>query len=243
MVFHEPLSPRPRRGRGKSSLGTQGLFLWGNLESGEAGLGSLGLWARIDRCNPNCSALPGPDSRRRGAELREEQELFLFPPLLFAQTLPRKRFLGPALLAGLHIEAVLLDFLNDVFLLHFALEAAQRIFQRLAFLDNDFSHESFTPNPVGIGSFLDRPQCSQRGSAVSYGHRPLSLSHGSCWLVTFPNPREHSYSVVFENTFDEVAGHLLINSPRQVKQSFVRRAGLAGGKPILCIVDTPLTTW
>jgi len=67
--------------------------------------------------------------------------LIRFPTLLFAQSLPRKRFLGPALLARLHVEAVLLDFLNDVFLLHLALETPQGIFQRFTFLDNYFSHE------------------------------------------------------------------------------------------------------
>jgi hypothetical protein len=68
------------------------------------------------------------------------RRLVRFSPLLLAQSLPRKGFFGSAFLTGLHIEAVLLDFLNDVFLLHLALETAQCIFQRLAFLDNDFSH-------------------------------------------------------------------------------------------------------
>src|SRR5208282_4643714 len=53
--------------------------------------------------------------------------LVLLATLLLAQSLPRKRFFGPALLAGLHVEAVLLDFLNDVFLLHLALKPPQCI--------------------------------------------------------------------------------------------------------------------
>ena len=53
----------------------------------------------------------------------------LFAPLLFAQTLPRKRFLRPAFFAGFHVEAMLLDFFDDVFLLHLALKTAQSIFQ------------------------------------------------------------------------------------------------------------------
>ena len=64
-----------------------------------------------------------------GRRALDELELIQFAPLLLAQTLPRKRFLGPALLAGFHVEAVLLDFLDDVFLLHLALETAQGIFQ------------------------------------------------------------------------------------------------------------------
>ncbi len=83
--------------------------------------------------------------------------LVRFPPLLFAQSLPRKRFLGPALFTGLHIEAMLLDFLDDVFLLHFALESAQCVFQRLTLLDNDFSH--FFNSPA-IRSGLVSWQCS-----------------------------------------------------------------------------------
>jgi hypothetical protein len=74
-----------------------------------------------------------------------------FSPLLLAQSLPRKRFLGPALFTGLHVEAVLLDFLDDVFLLHLALKPPQGILQRFTFLDDDFSHVVFTPNPVRIG--------------------------------------------------------------------------------------------
>ena len=46
---------------------------------------------------------------------------------------------------------MLLDFFDDIFLLHLALETAQRIFQRLTFLDNNFGHYVFTPNPVRIG--------------------------------------------------------------------------------------------
>ena len=88
----------------------------------------------------------GPDR-----EVGAVEKLVRFPPLLFAQSLPRKRFFSPALFAGLHIEAMLLDFLDDVFLLHLALETAQSILQRFTFLDDDFSHVRFTPNPVRIG--------------------------------------------------------------------------------------------
>ena len=77
--------------------------------------------------------------------------IFRFPPLLLAQSLPRKRFLGPAFFTGFHIEAMLLDFLDDVFLLHFALETAQSVLQRFTFLDDYFSHVIFTPIPVRIG--------------------------------------------------------------------------------------------
>jgi len=84
-------------------------------------------------------------------EVGAVEKLVRFPPLLFAQSLPRKRFFSPAFFSGLHIEAMLLDFLDDVFLLHLALETAQSVLQRFTFLDDDFSHVIFTPNPVRIG--------------------------------------------------------------------------------------------
>src|SRR5258706_12470816 len=89
---------------------------------------------------PKRPCLKGPDSRKCGAEPRRGGRLVRFAPLLLAQSLPRKRFFCPALLAGFHVEAVLLDFLDDVFLLHLALKTAQGIFQRFTLLDDDFCH-------------------------------------------------------------------------------------------------------
>jgi hypothetical protein len=91
-----------------------------------------------------------PEPRRAGTLVR-------FAPLLLAQSLPRKRFFGPALFAGLHIEAVLLDFLNDVFLLHLALKTAQSILERFTLLNNDFCHFLNSP-PIRFG--LDTVRCS-----------------------------------------------------------------------------------
>ncbi|HWY06093.1 MAG TPA: hypothetical protein VNY24_04490, partial [Candidatus Acidoferrales bacterium] len=64
--------------------------------------------------------------------------LILLATLLFAQSLPRKRFFCPALLAGFHVEAVLLYFLDDVLLLHLALKTAQSILKRLILLNDYF---------------------------------------------------------------------------------------------------------
>ena len=74
--------------------------------------------------------------------------LIRFPPLLLAQSLPRKRFFRPALLAGFHIEAMFLDFLDDVFLLHLALETAQSVFEGLALLQSYFGQKRYTPKLV-----------------------------------------------------------------------------------------------
>jgi hypothetical protein len=47
---------------------------------------------------------------------------------------PRQSFLCPFLLARLQVVGVSLDLLDDIFLLHFALETAQGALQRFALL-------------------------------------------------------------------------------------------------------------
>jgi hypothetical protein len=78
--------------------------------------------------------------------------LILLPPLLLSQPLAGKRLFCATLFSRLHVITVLLDFLDDVFLLHFALKAAQRIFQRLTFLNTDFSHLDFTVLPMHVAN-------------------------------------------------------------------------------------------
>src|SRR5215467_3265395 len=76
--------------------------------------------------------------------------LFLFLPRLLAAALARQRLFYALFLAGLKIEGVTLHFLDDVFLLHFAFEAPQRIFQRLAFLQSNFCQRNYTPKLVPV---------------------------------------------------------------------------------------------
>jgi hypothetical protein len=54
--------------------------------------------------------------------------------------LARQSLFGPALVTRLQVERMLLDVLDDVFLLNLALEAAECTFDRLALLNLDFSH-------------------------------------------------------------------------------------------------------
>ena len=54
--------------------------------------------------------------------------LSVFLTVLFAVTLASKSLLHPLLFAGFQVVGVLLDLLDDVFLLDFALEAAQCAF-------------------------------------------------------------------------------------------------------------------
>jgi hypothetical protein len=76
--------------------------------------------------------------------------LVQLPPLLFAETLARQRLFCASLFSRLHVITVLLNFLDDVFLLHLALEPAQCVFERLTFLNADFSHLDFTVLPMHV---------------------------------------------------------------------------------------------
>lgn len=73
---------------------------------------------------------------------------FLFFALFLAAALARQRLLHPLFLAGFQVEGVTLHFLDDVFLLHFPLEATQGIFERFAFLQSNFCQTNYTPKPV-----------------------------------------------------------------------------------------------
>ena len=83
----------------------------------------------VIRARPHCS--PGPENLAK--------PLVTFAALLFARTFTRQRLLGAATIARLQVEGVLLDILDDIFLLNLPLEAAKRALDRLAFLNFDFS--------------------------------------------------------------------------------------------------------
>src|SRR6202040_1579596 len=135
----EPLSLDPtRKGQRDGRTLHHGPGYMGNTYPGEPEGYPLGLRARSCNRNPHVSALRGLILGSAAPSRDEEGGLVRFAPLLLAQSLPRKRFFRPAFFAGFHVEAVLLDFLDDVFLLHFAFETAQSILQRFTFLDDDF---------------------------------------------------------------------------------------------------------
>ena len=71
--------------------------------------------------------------------------LILLTPLLFPETFTREGLFGSTPFPGLHVVAVLLDFLDDVLGLDLALEAAKSIFQRLALLNYNFCHAYSPP--------------------------------------------------------------------------------------------------
>ena len=65
--------------------------------------------------------------------------LVRFATLLLACALPGQRLLGTAAIAWLQVERMLLDILDDIFLLHLPLEASKRALDRFAFLNFHFS--------------------------------------------------------------------------------------------------------
>jgi len=66
--------------------------------------------------------------------------LFRFASEFLSVPLPRQSLLGPALVTRLQIEGVLLDVLDDVFLLNLPFEPAEGALDGFAFLQFDFSH-------------------------------------------------------------------------------------------------------
>ena len=67
----------------------------------------------------------------------------------FASAFPGQRGLNALLFTGFQVKGVTLDLFDNVFLLHFALEAAQRIFERFPLLQPNFGQTDTPPNPSG----------------------------------------------------------------------------------------------
>src|SRR5688572_4654504 len=80
---------------------------------------------------------------------------------LLAVPLARERLLRASLVTRLQIEAVLLDVLDDVFLLDLALEAPQGVLDRFALLHLDLGQNVTPPDYRG---FFERENRSPLGS-------------------------------------------------------------------------------
>src|SRR5579863_719714 len=80
---------------------------------------------------------------RRG---RPDSRLLALSTLLLPRALSGERLFRTTLVPGLEVEGVFLDVLDDVFLLHFPLEAAKRAFNRLAFLNLYFCQDQTPPS-------------------------------------------------------------------------------------------------
>jgi hypothetical protein len=66
-------------------------------------------------------------------------QLFRIPTTLLSVPLAGECCLDPLLFTWLQVKGMTLDFFDDVFGLHLALETAQRVFERFPFLQSDFS--------------------------------------------------------------------------------------------------------
>jgi hypothetical protein len=73
----------------------------------------------------------------------------LFLACLLAGALASKRSLDAFLLSGFQVKGVSFDLLDDVFLLHFALETAQSIFEGFPLLKANFSQTNTPPDSSG----------------------------------------------------------------------------------------------
>jgi len=66
-------------------------------------------------------------------------DLFGIPATLLPVPLAGECCFDPLLFTWLQVKGMTLDFFNDVFGLHLALETAQRVLERFPFLQSDFS--------------------------------------------------------------------------------------------------------
>lgn len=85
----------------------------------------------------------GPLSNRQRPEFAS---LVLLFPSFFPTALPRQCFLCALLFARFQVVGMTLHFLDDVILLHLALEAAEGVFHAFALLQPNFSHPTTPPN-------------------------------------------------------------------------------------------------
>src|SRR5262245_48692918 len=108
--------------------------------------------------------------------------LLQLAPELLAIPLTGERLLGSALVARLQVKGVLLDVLDDVFLLNLPFETPECALDRFALLDLHFCHYNHTPFMGGLGS-LERARLS-RANADS---RRISSSRSTKYSPVWPN--------------------------------------------------------
>jgi len=103
-------------------------------------------------------------AKKKGAALASggPPALLLFLSSFLPAALACQRFLDTLLFAGLQIKRVALHFLDDVFLLHLPLEAAQCVFEGLSLLQSDFCQKLHPQtSPDGLDSYCKVRQTSQ----------------------------------------------------------------------------------
>ena len=91
----------------------------------------------------------GQIEQSRPGKERPLAALVLFFARFFASSLASKSRLNTLFLAGLQVEGVALDLLDNVFLLHLALETAQSVLEGFTLLKSYFCQTDTPPNPSG----------------------------------------------------------------------------------------------
>ena len=102
--------------------------------------------------------------------------LILFFPGFLAAALASERFFNALLFAGLQVVGVTLDLLDDVFLLHLPLKAAQCILEGLTLLQSYLGQLNHTPKPVPFG--LDSYCKVRKASQVRMSKTPRGTDDG-----------------------------------------------------------------
>jgi hypothetical protein len=88
------------------------------------------------------------EERQGGRSRFSVPRLVLLFTSFLAIPLARQSRLYASFLTGFQVVGVTLDFLDDVFLLYLPLKPAQRIFERLAFLNANLCQKSATSKPA-----------------------------------------------------------------------------------------------
>ena len=86
--------------------------------------------------------------------MRSSVALILFFTCFLASSLASERGLDALFFAGLQVKGVALDLLDNVFLLHLALETAQSVLEGFALLKPYFCQTYTPPNPSGRTEYL-----------------------------------------------------------------------------------------
>ncbi len=89
----------------------------------------------------------GQIEQSRPGKERPFVALVLFFARFLASSLASKSGLNTLFLAGLQVKGVALDLLDNVFLLHLALEAAQSVLEGFTLLKSYFCQTDTPPNP------------------------------------------------------------------------------------------------
>jgi hypothetical protein len=92
---------------------------------------------------------PGRPGRGRPLLPQFLRVLVLLFANLFTSALASERGFYAFLLTGFQVKGVAFYLFNDVFLLHFALEAAQSVFKGFTLLQSNFRQTDTPPNPSG----------------------------------------------------------------------------------------------